>query len=144
MAELDLEHGTTREQRRRRSGGSVDGESKTATDKLDRELNSRLLEAFDQVVEWREARGDEELATAITEDKDKMSRGLVSLTHAVTPLRQPLLVFLGFVEPILAFGRVGRILGGRFIERRQRIMEERAAMQGMTPEEWAAAQAPAA
>jgi len=91
-----------------------------------------MVAAFDQVVEWREARDDEELATAISEDKDKMAKGLVSLTHVVQPLRGPLLIFLGFVEPVLAFGRVGRILGERFIMRRQRIAEERAAM----AEEW--------
>src|SRR6516225_11145308 len=110
--ELDLEHGDPsradpdERRRRRRSNagaGTATGETKTEERALDRELHSRLVEAFDQVVEWREARNDEELATAIREDRERMAKGLVSLTHTVQPLRQPLLVFLGFVEPVMAF-----------------------------------------
>lgn len=149
--ELDLEKGRPErtEARRKRLSGSSDGESKTATDRMDRELNERLTGALDQVVEWRQARQDAELAMAIDEDKDKMAKGLVSLTHVVMPLRRPLLIFLGFVEPVLAFGRVGRILGERFYERRQRIAEERAmersmAEQGITVEQWEAQQQPGA
>src|SRR5215469_6955122 len=119
--ELNLEHGdpSRSEQRRRRRTAGDSGESKTSDKALDRELHSRITDAFDQVVEWRQARDDEELATAISEDKDKMAKGLVSLTHVVAPLRQPLVIFLGFVEPVLAFGRVGRILGGRWFARRE-------------------------
>jgi hypothetical protein len=102
---------------------------------MDRELHARLVESLDQVREWREAREDTELAEAIDQDKEKMARGLVSLTHAVQPLRQPLLIFLGFVEPLLAFGRVGRILTMRWVMRRQRQAEEVAAAQA----EWDAA-----
>lgn len=132
--ELDLERGDperSEPRRRRRSSGS-DSDSKkspAASERLDAQLDARLREALDQVVEWRMARGDEELATAITEDGDKMARGLVSLTRVLVPVRKPLLIFLGFVEPVLAFGRVGRILAERFINRRQRIAEEREAMQ---------------
>jgi len=129
--ELDLETGgrqSPREERRRRREGAG-GESKTTSEKLDRELHGRLTGALDQVVEWRQAREDEELATAIDEDKEKMAKGLVSLTHVVVPLRQPLLIFLGFVEPLLAFGRVGRILAGRWFERRAQRAEEMAQAQ---------------
>jgi len=120
--ELDLEKGDAsraEERRARRQARTGSSETKTGSEKLDKELHDRLMGAFQQVQEWREARDDEELATAIDEDKDKMSKGLVSLTHVIDPLRRPLLIFLGFVEPVLAFGRVGRILGGRFIAMRQ-------------------------
>ena len=128
--ELDLERGDPsrseerRQRRRATRTETVSGESKTVTDKLDRELHARLVESLGQVQEWREARDDEELATAIEQDKEKMAKGLVSLTHAVMPLRKPLVVFLSFVEPILAFGRVGRILTFRWVEKRQRRAEE--------------------
>lgn len=136
--ELDLEKGDpsrAEERRSRRRTSSDSGESKTSSDRLDRELHSRLVEAFGQVVEWRQAREDEELATAIDEDKEKMSSGLVSLTHAVAPLRQPLVIFLSFVEPLLAFGRVGRILATRWVTRRQAQAEDLAQAQA----EWDAA-----
>jgi|SRR5215469_3403139 len=134
--ELDLERGApTREERRRnrqertserRSEGKA---SVTEEQKLDRELHARLIGAFEQIIEWRNARADSELADAIDQDKEKMAAGLVSLTHTVNPLRRPLNIFLGFVEPILAFGRVGRILTVRWFERRARRAEELAAEQ---------------
>jgi hypothetical protein len=136
--ELDLERGDPSRREERRSSrrrASSTGEARSDSDKLDRELHHRLVESLEQVQEWREARDDEELATAIAQDKDKMAKGLVSLTHAVAPLRQPLLVFLGFVEPLLAFGRVGRILATRWVMRRQQRAEEMAAAQA----EWDAA-----
>jgi len=139
--ELDLDHGepSRTEQRRARrsqtSSSSVGGESKTLTEKLDRELLTRITESLDRIREWREARDDMELAEAIEQDKGKMAQGLVSLTHAIQPLRQPLVYFLGFIEPVLAFGRVTRILVTRWVTRRQRQAEDLAAAQA----EWDAA-----
>jgi hypothetical protein len=138
--ELDLEHGIPERgeepRRRRRSTTSESAKDKPNGDKLDKELYARLIGAFDQLAEWRAARDDAELANAFDEDKDKMARGLTSFTHAITPARKPLIIFLSFVEPVLAFGRIGRILAERFVARRQRIAEERAAAQA----EWEAAQ----
>jgi len=141
--ELDLERGIPsrgEERRSRRREGSSETKSTgdKASEKLDRELHSRLTDALEQVVEWRMARQDAELATAISEDKEKMARGLVSLTHVVAPLRRPLLIFLGFVEPLLAFGRVGRILTERWLERRRERAEELARAQA----EWDAQNQP--
>ena len=144
--EIDLEKGepeSSRERRSRRrssssSSSSVSGESKTTSDKLDNELNARLIDAFNHIQEWREARDDQELAVAIAEDKEKMSRGLVSLTHVFSPVRKPLVIFLGFIEPVLAFGRVGRILAGRFFGWRQQRAEAIAQAQA----EWDAEHAP--
>jgi hypothetical protein len=134
--ELDLERGdpSRAEERRNRRRQASGEKAKTATEmradkELDAQLHARLVEAFNQVVEWRESRDDEELATAISEDKEKMAKGLVSVTHTVVPLRQPLLIFLGFVEPVMAFGRVTRILATRWVTRRQRQAEDIAAAQ---------------
>lgn len=142
--DLDLERGDPgrgeerRTRRRERERTATGGESKTTSTKIDNELHSRLVGSLEQVQEWREARDDAELAQAIGEDKEKMAKGLVSLTHAVQPLRQPLLIFLSFVEPLLAFGRVGRILTVRWVERRQERADEVAAAQA----EWDAAHTP--
>ncbi len=104
----------------------------TAAQKLDTEIASRLERTFDRIIEALEERDDTELATAMREDKAAMSRGMVSLTRNVTPLRGPLLMLLNLIEPLLAFGRVGKILVTRFAARRARVMAEREA--AMTPQ----------
>jgi len=132
--EIDLERGvpsSRTEARRRRTErkGPIEGESKTLTEKLDRELDDRITAALEQLRDWRESRDDEELADAIERGKEKMSKGLVSVTHIVAPLRGPLVVILGFLEPVLAFGEVGRILIGRWLNRRQEHADNLAAAQ---------------
>lgn len=94
--------------------------------RIESELLSRLDRVFDRIALTLEARGDDELAGVIREDKGAMSQGLASLTHAVKFLRGPLLMSLNLVEPALAFGRVTRVLYSRWIERQTRIAEERA------------------
>jgi hypothetical protein len=89
------------------------------------QIAAQVARTFDRIVKALEDREDEELATVIEEDKDAMSRGIVSLTRNVKQLRKPLIVVLNLIEPLLAFGRVGRILLLRFAERRARVMAER-------------------
>lgn len=141
---LDLEEGdeelanATPAQRRRaaRAAASEGGGSKpkpaaarsraaVATDRVEAELVSRLDRTFDRIAKALEARDDTELAAVIRDDKEAMGQGLVSLTRSVKFLRSPLLMVLNLVEPVLAFGRVGRILYGRFADRQQRIATER-------------------
>lgn len=90
----------------------------------DTSLKSELKGAFDRLAEQREAKGDDELATALKEEAESMAQGLVSLTRTVTFLRVPLLFLLGILVPVLAFWRVGSILLARFAERRARIVAE--------------------
>ena len=131
MPEIDLETGkVSGEEKKRRVSASGKGGSgstrraETGVTKIEADLHKRLTETLERIVEQLQVRGDEELAIAIDEDKAKMAAGLVSLTRAVTPLRKPLLIFLGFVEPVMAFGRVGAILFRRAVERRQRKIAE--------------------
>lgn len=106
-------------------GGGKSSGSKSGTKRTDSELVTRLVTSFEKIADQLEAREDHELSQAIREDARAMSQGLVSLTSTLTPLRVPLILFLGFIEPILAFWHVGSILVGRFIARRQRVMAER-------------------
>lgn len=101
----------------------------TTAQRIEDELLSRLDRTFDRIAEWRLSRGDEELATVISEDKGQMSHGLVSLTRLAPVVRTPLLMILNLLEPALAFGRVGRILAGRWVMRREQIAAERLAAQ---------------
>lgn len=118
---IDLEHGEEDEspsQRRRRIKRSDSASEPRAkpSDKDDRSLTGRLDTTFTKISDQLEARGDEELAAAIKDERHAMSQGLVSLTSNLVVLRPLLTLILALVEPFLAFWRVGRILLGRFLE----------------------------
>lgn len=148
---LDLEHGdeeladATPAERRRAarkraadSGGGTStprpSRSKAAQERVETELVSRLHRTFDRIALALDSRGDEELAVVIREDAAAMTHGLVSLTRNLKVLRSPLLMALNLIEPVLAFGRVGRIMYGRFVARQARVAQERQeATQGMEP-----------
>ena len=132
-----------REQRKAASGKSTSSARKTQSSSRSRAtpdeiLKDRLNGAFDRIAEQLLVRGDVELSSVIHEDRDALTAGLVSLTRTVKILRMPLVMFLAFLEPLLAFGRVGRILFYRWRERAARVQAERAAM---TPEQQAYANA---
>ena len=101
----------------------------------DNQLVTQLNNAFDSLVAGLEARGDEELATAIREEKESMSRAFVAVTRTVPVFRRPLVFLLSFLVGIVAFWRVGGILIGRVVERRQQRAYERAAANGAVERE---------
>lgn len=115
-----------RESQKKESGSSSTRSRAKASPATESGLQGRLVDAFTRLANMLERKGDEELSTAINDEKQAMAQGLVSLTRNVTPLRGPLVLLISFLEPVLAFWRVGSILGGRLIERRQRVMAERA------------------
>lgn len=134
--ELDLEKGdpdraeeiSARERRRRarRDGGSATsskGGNSQRTSTSD--FRGQLGRVLEKLVEQREAVGDDELATALRDNKDPMVQGFASVTSSVPFLQTPFLLVLNLLEIVLAFGAVGRILVGRAIERRNRRMQER-------------------
>lgn len=131
--ELDLEYGdsaaespaaTRRRLRREKAAENATASGKGgksgsgASDKISTEIRRRLERVFDRTVKWRQARGDDELAEALTEDGEMMTDAVISITDTFNPLRVPTLLALAIVEPLLAFGRVFRILMGRFLARR--------------------------
>lgn len=93
-------------------------ESPTAKRTADRDLRARLETIFDRIGDAAEARGDEELADVVREDKEVMAGGLVSLTTPFKALRTPLLFALGIVEPVMAFSRIVRLMLGRTLDHR--------------------------
>lgn len=99
--------------------------ARSSSSGLETEISSRLHRVGNRIAEMLSTRGDDELAQAIRDDTDAMSQGLVSLTSNVKFLRGPLLMVLNLIEPSLAFGRVGRILYVRFVNRQARIASER-------------------
>ena len=143
---IDLEHGepdpdespAARRRRERRSGSGSSSSSggssssKSSSDRENTSLVGRLDTAFTKIADQMAARDDEELASAIRDERHAMSQGLVSLTASITPLRAVLILVLALAEPVLAFWKVGRILFIRFLTwRDRRIAEQQAAN-----EEW--------
>jgi hypothetical protein len=94
--------------------------------KAETELASRLDRVLERITSRLEERGDDELATAMREGGAAMAGGLTDLTRFAPAIRMPLLLILGLIEPVLAFGRVGRILSGRLLGRRERRAQEAA------------------
>lgn len=150
MSELDLEHGDanaaeriaaagsarhSRVTRERKESGDSSGTtsgtkrsrgrpSKAASTKAsENSLASQLVDAFGKLADQLQAREDDELATAIREEAEGMTVGLISATRIVPFFRKPLVLILGIAVPVLAFWRVGGILLRRELERRARKMQ---------------------
>lgn len=107
------------------SGSKSDGKPKVTqaarkrAEQSDSDLRARLETVFDRIADAADARGDDELATAVREDLEVMATGLVNLTKPFKALRRPIVGALAVVEPFMAFGRVGRLLFGRALDRRR-------------------------
>lgn len=139
MARADVERNKQEGEGRSRASRGTSGSKKRTTtpaaaQREDNEVTSRLLDVFERITNALEERGDEELATIIREDAGAMTQGLVSLTKSVKFLRKPLLILLNFVQPVLAFGRTGRVLWGRFRLRQERLAYERQGGEQVTGE----------
>lgn len=89
-----------------------------ARERSDRDLKKRLEDIFERMAEAADARDDDELAEVIREDGRIMAQGLVSLTRPLRALRAPLVGLLSIAEPVMAFSRLGRLMFGRWYERR--------------------------
>jgi hypothetical protein len=112
--------------------------SRPSSAKAENELRTRLADCFDRIAEVLENRGDDELASIFTEDAEVMAAGLVSMTRPFKVLRTPLLALVAVVEPLIAFGRIGRVLVGRLTARR--MANQAAYEQAQAEAEAAAAQ----
>jgi hypothetical protein len=100
--------------RKRETRASTGGRTKA-----DEEVASRTERVLRRIADRRTNAGDDELAGAIMEDGPIIAQGVADITAAVNPLRVPLLLLLGVIEPAIAFLRVGGILAGRIAGRRQ-------------------------
>lgn len=128
------------EEKGKSSSSSRSSSRASSGDRIDAEVRTRLENAFTHIVEWREARGDQELAEIIREDGPAMAQGGVAFTRGIPALRTPLILFLDLLEPILAFHRVGRTLLIRVLYRRQLRAEKREQEQAQAQAEWEASQ----
>ena len=131
MAEIDLTSGKTRGTSRASTESSektratrANSGGKDTPEITDNALMLKLKETFSDIADWRDKKEDEELAEAIRESTDDMSKGLVALTRTVRWLRAPLGFAVNFIKPVLAFGKVGRILGERIVTARTARSEQ--------------------
>jgi hypothetical protein len=121
MTELDLEKPEPEEEpaaSRRRDSDERQGRRKRA------DIRERLFAIFNRLADSREGKGDVELAEMIREDSRAMVEGLLSVTRRAPGLSPAILGALAVLEPLIAFGRIARLLGGRFAERRARAYYE--------------------
>ncbi len=91
---------------------------------VEKDLKERLTTVFTRIADAADARGDVELAEVVRDDTEIMATGLVSLTRPFMLLRTPLLLLLAVVEPVMAFGRIGRLTLERVLIRRERRKDE--------------------
>jgi hypothetical protein len=89
------------------------------------DLGNRLGAIFERLAQSVEGRGDDELAAMIREDKAAMVGGLVSLTSRAPALAPGVLAALAIVEPLIAFGRIFRLLLRRAAWRREEAAQAR-------------------
>lgn len=106
--------------------GSATAARNAATQaKQEGELSGRIQEALTRIAVALENRSDgqSEMADALRQDGKKMSDAIVNVTRKVKVLRGPVLWVLTIIEPILAFGRVGRIALDKLVGWRGQRME---------------------
>lgn len=126
MPELDLTH--------RKDNPADDeptksrGRSERSTRRHRADIRDRLTLVFERLAESLEGRGDAELAAIVREDTRAMVGGLVNVTKRAPGLATPILGGLAVLEPLIAFGRIFRLLLRRAGERRA------AAFEGLEPD----------
>jgi hypothetical protein len=105
----------------------------------ERDIRVRIERTQARLVEWLEGREDYELATVIKEDGKAMVGGIIYICGSAVWLRAPILAAMTIVEPMVAFGRLAKVLSTRWIARRQRKQQEWEEAQQQA--EWEAQQA---
>lgn len=90
----------------------------------ERDLRGRLERTLERLSEGLAGRGDNELATIFKEDGAAMIGGVIAIARPLTWLRPVLVTILTVVEPLLAFGRLARVLLRRLGSRRASAWEQ--------------------
>lgn len=128
--ELDLENGRPDD-----AGGRKGGRTEESAKRQERRerarhrdteagIRERLHAIFSRLADAREGRGDVELAAMIREDSRAMVEGLLSVVRRAPGLAGVITGALAVLEPLIAFGRIARLLGGRFADRRAAAYED--------------------
>lgn len=138
--ELRLEGAGEEELEEERSSSSKRGQSERSQRRNRASIRERLFAIFDTLADSLEGRGDLELAGIIREDSRAMVGGLESLIKKVPAMAAPILGGLAVLEPLIAFGRIFRLLARRMRERREAALEYAAGEEEYVPEEPAPAE----
>lgn len=91
----------------------------------EKDIRERCERTQARLVEWLEGREDEELAMVLREDGMAMIGGLIAVCGQAAWLRTPIVAAMTIFEPLIAFGRLIRVLGGRLRDMRVRQQVER-------------------
>lgn len=120
--ELSLEGGQEPEEDG--GGGKPRGQSERSRRRHRADIRDRFQTVFDRIADSLEGRGDAELAGMIREDSQAMVGGLVSVTKRVPAASGVILGGLAVLEPLIAFGRIFRLLLRRLGDRRAQAAYE--------------------
>ena len=125
MAELKLEGGQEPEEDKPERGTSERTQRRQRARERERgaDIEGRLYAIFGRLADALEGRGDEELAGMIREDTKAMVGGLVSVVKRVPAAAGAVVGGLAVLEPLIAFGRIFRLLLRRAAERRREALE---------------------
>ena len=125
MAELKLDGGQEESREERERGASERTQRRRRAEERERQgdLQSRLHAIFARLADALEGRGDYELAGMIREDQKAMVGGLASAVKRVPAMGGAVIGVLAILEPLIAFGRIFRLLLRRLGERRREALE---------------------
>jgi hypothetical protein len=109
-------------------GGATAAAQYTRPDRAERawerDLRTRMERTLDRLIEWRQGRGDDDLVKVLKEDGPAMIGGVIAALRPVRQLEKPVVLMLTIAEPLLAFGRLFKVLGSRVAARRAVRAEE--------------------
>lgn len=120
MGDLDLKDGHEADDEPKERGTSARSQRRHRAKEREGQdaIAGRLNTIFVRLAQSLEGRGDDELAAVIREDSGAMVGGLVSVTRRVPAAATAIVAGLAVLEPLIAFGRVFRLLLRRSAERR--------------------------
>lgn len=117
--DLDLRRGLDDDENDGPKDRKPRGQSERSQRRNRADIRQRLETVLTRLADSLEGRGDEELATMIREDSRAMIGGLLSVTRRVPAAAGVIVAGLAVLEPLIAFGRVFRLLLRRAAERRE-------------------------
>lgn len=89
------------------SKGSSTKKSKRKSDTVD--VHGRIESLIDRMIEWRQNRGDDEMAEVLREESEPLVRGIEVVCVKFGLVGILVVAVMTFIEPLLAIWRIGTL-----------------------------------